>query len=246
MQSRFKKLTGYYKWNAGRSKSGHVVVWTKAKKTLKVKQTSLNYKFRLSCIGFVGGFLLKPQNNKLISLLLLSTGSVLYVPSTTKHQLFNLTRFRSSFFKNTQIVNQLKFTEKHIMINNSFFLIKHLPKNQQVSLLEVVPGFGVQYARATGCSAKIVKMDSRVSTSLVKLPSGVKKVFSTYGLGSEGPVALVDNKKWGNNSAGFYKRLGKKSKVRGVAMNPVDHPHGGRAKAIRYQRTPWGKTTKFK
>jgi large subunit ribosomal protein L2 len=34
--------------------------------------------------------------------------------------------------------------------------------------------------------------------------------------------------------------------VRGVAMNPVDHPHGGRTKAIRYQRTPWGKTTKYK
>jgi ribosomal protein L2 len=34
--------------------------------------------------------------------------------------------------------------------------------------------------------------------------------------------------------------------VRGVAMNPTDHPHGGRAKSIKYQRTPWGKTTKFK
>ena len=173
-----------------------------------------------------------------MSLLFLSTGSVLYVPTTTKHQLFTLTRFKSSFFQNTQAINQLKFTEQQLNITNSFFIIKHLPKNQQVSLLEIIPGLGIQYVRSTGCSAKIVKMDSRVSTSLVKLPSGVKKVFSTYALGSEGPVALVDNKKWSNNSAGFYKKLGKKSKVRGVAMNPVDHPHGGRAKAIRYQRTP--------
>jgi len=89
-------------------------------------------------------------------------------------------------------------------------------------------------------------MDSRVSTALVKLPSGVKKVFSTFSLGSVGKVALPDNRKNKNTSAGFYKKHGKKSKVRGVAMNPIDHPHGGRAKAIRYQRTPWGKTTKFK
>jgi large subunit ribosomal protein L2 len=40
--------------------------------------------------------------------------------------------------------------------------------------------------------------------------------------------------------------LGKKSIVRGVAMNPVDHPHGGRAKSIKYPRTPWGLTTKYK
>ena len=146
-------------------------------------------------MGFVGGFLLTPNNNKLVSLLFLSTGSVLYVPASAKHQLFTLTRLKSSFFKNTQSVNQLKFTEKQLLINNSFFLIKHLPKNQQVSLLEILPGYGIQYSRATGCSAKIVKMDSRISTSLIKLPSGVKKVFSTYALGSNGPVALVDNKK---------------------------------------------------
>tara|TARA_B100000787_G_scaffold82863_1_gene61061 strand:+ start:7433 stop:7678 length:246 start_codon:yes stop_codon:yes gene_type:complete len=81
-------------------------------------------------------------------------------------------------------------------------------------------------------------MDSRVSTALVKLPSGVKKVFSTFSLGSLGKVATPENRKSTNTSAGFYKKHGKKSKVRGVAMNPIDHPHGGRAKAIRYQRTP--------
>ena len=102
MQLKHKKLTGCFKWNAGRSKSGHVVVWTKSKRTFKTRQASLNYKFRLACIGFLGGFLLKPKNNKLVSLLFLSTGSVTYVPSTTKHQLFTLTRFKSCFFRNTK------------------------------------------------------------------------------------------------------------------------------------------------
>lgn len=46
--------------------------------------------------------------------------------------------------------------------------------------------------------------------------------------------------------AGLSSNLGKKPKVRGVAKNPVDHPHGGRTKSIRFQRTPWGKPTKLK
>ena len=246
LQLKHKKLLSFYKWNAGRSNTGRVVVWTKSKRTAKYRIPTINYQFRATCISFVAGFLLKPRTNRLTSLLFMSSGSVSYIPTSAKHVMFQLTQFKSTFARNNHMINQLRLSEPYLLINQSFFLIKHLPKNQPVSLLEILPNKGIQYARSTGVSARIVKMDSRISTSLIKLPSGVKKVFSTYSLGSDGPVALPENKKWGNNSAGFYKRFGKKSKVRGVAMNPVDHPHGGRAKAIRYQRTPWGKTTKFK
>ena len=246
LQFRHKKLLNCYKWNAGRSSTGRVVVWTKSKKTTKHRLPSINYRFRQTDLGFIGGLLLRPLLNKLVALLFMSSGSITYVPTSTKHRMFQITQLRSVFTRKNPTVEQLKFSTPHVIIDQSFFLIKQLPKNQPVALLEILPGKGIQYARSTGTSARIVKMDSRVSTSLVKLPSGVKKVFSTYSIGSVGSVSLPENKKWGNNSAGFYKKFGKKSKVRGVAMNPVDHPHGGRAKAIRYQRTPWGKTTKFK
>jgi large subunit ribosomal protein L2 len=49
-----------------------------------------------------------------------------------------------------------------------------------------------------------------------------------------------------NTKSGYWRSFGLKPHVRGVARNPVDHPHGGRAKSIKYPRTPWGKTTKFK
>lgn len=246
LQFRHKKLLNCYKWNAGRSSTGRVVVWTKSRRTTKHRIPSINYKFRQTSLGFIGGLLLRPLVNKLVALLFVSSGSITYVPTSTKHQMFRITQLKSVFTRKNATVEQLKFSNPHVLINQSFFLIKQLPKNQPVSLLEIIPNKGVQYARSTGTSAYIVKMDSRISTSLVKLPSGVKKVFSTYSIGSVGTVSLPENRKWGNNSAGFYKQFGKKSKVRGVAMNPVDHPHGGRAKAIRYQRTPWGKTTKFK
>lgn len=81
-------------------------------------------------------------------------------------------------------------------------------------------------------------MDTRTNTAVIKLPSGVKKVFSIYSLASLGQVFTNDKKLLKNNKAGYYSNLGHKPKVRGVAMNPVDHPHGGRTKAIRYPRTP--------
>jgi large subunit ribosomal protein L2 len=114
----------------------------------------------------------------------------------------------------------------------------YLPKNKPVSLVELIPYKGVQYIRSLGSFGILLKMDLRINTALIKLPSGVRKVVSTRALGSTGAVALPINKNFKNNLAGFRKNKGFKSIVRGVAMNPVDHPHGGRAKAIKYQRTP--------
>ena len=75
-------------------------------------------------------------------------------------------------------------------------------------------------------------------TALLQLPSGVKKYFSIYGIGLLGPSTLSLKKKISNRQSGFFRRLGLKAKVRGVAKNPVDHPHGGRTKSIKYPRTP--------
>jgi large subunit ribosomal protein L2 len=61
-----------------------------------------------------------------------------------------------------------------------------------------------------------------------------------------GRISISENKNFLNGKAGYWRSFGFKSLVRGVAMNPVDHPHGGRTKSVKYQRTPWGKTTKFK
>ena len=177
-----------------------------------------------------------PVQSKLFSLVFLSSGSVTYVPTATNHEIFRLTRFKGILSVYKGLVYDL--TDRILPIVQIFFLIAQLPKNKPVCLLEIRPGKGIQYARAPGTKAVLVKMDSRISTSLVKLPSGVKKIFSTYGLGSLGSVALSDGKKMKNNKASSMLNRGRKSVVRGVAMNPVDHPHGGRNKAIANQRTP--------
>lgn len=139
--------------------------------------------------------MITPVSNRLISLVFTSAGSIAYVPTATNHHLFRLTQLRGAFYRRNRLLTQVNVTNPGVSIGQSFFLVKQLPKNQHVSLLEIVPGRGIQYVRSTGVSAKILKMDSRVSTSLIKLPSGVKKVFSTFSLGSIGSVALPENKK---------------------------------------------------
>lgn len=195
LQLKHKKLLNRYKWNSGRSSTGRIVVWTKAKRTTKHRLPVINYRFRQTDLGFIGGLLLRPLLNKLIALLFMSSGSITYVPTSTKHKMFQITLLKSVFSRKNSTIEQLKFSSPSVIIAPSFFLIKQLPKNQPVSLLEILPGSGIQYARSTGTSARIVKMDSRVSTSLIKLPSGVKKVFSTYSIGSVGSVSLPENKK---------------------------------------------------
>jgi large subunit ribosomal protein L2 len=104
----------------------------------------------------------------------------------------------------------------------------------------------VQYARSSGVSGRLIKTDLYNHTALIALPSGVRKSFSLYSMATLGIVSLKNKRLVRNTKAGFYRSFGLKSKVRGVAMNPVDHPHGGRTKAIKNPRTPWGKPTKLK
>jgi large subunit ribosomal protein L2 len=127
-----------------------------------------------------------------------------------------------------------------------FFTILQLPKFKHVSYLEIYPNKGSQYVLSPGSKSFITKLDVKSNVALIKLPSGVHKIFSVYSVGSLGQIPFKNLNLKTQANAGFSKLLGKKSLSRGVAKNPVDHPHGGRNKAIRYQRTPWGKTTKFK
>ena len=242
LQIQYKNLWYSKKWNAGRGRNGWKVLRTRGKRSVRLRLQTVNYTFRLRNIFFIGSFIFNKHVHRLISVIFLSSGAISHLVTTSQHQLFSLNQFHSSFSR----------TEKYLSGWNIIPLVKciglvmYLPKNKAVSFIELLPYQGVQYIRSTGVFGIILKMDLRIHTALVKLPSGVRKVFSTYSLGSLGSVALPINRDYKNNIAGFRKNKGYKPTVRGVAMNPIDHPHGGRAKAIKYQRTPWGKTTKFK
>jgi large subunit ribosomal protein L2 len=150
------------------------------------------------------------------------------------------------FIKGNTPSKQFIYLSKFIKIPQIVFFLSQLPLYKPLSFLEIYPKKGSQYSQSAGSKSFLVKIDLKSSTALVKLPSGVHKIFSPYTNGFIGPAPLNSSLLKTQSNAGFFKKTGKKSLSRGVAKNPVDHPHGGRNKAIKYQRTPWGKTTKFK
>jgi ribosomal protein L2 len=205
---------------------------------IKLIKYKINYYYRILKIGFISNIIILPISLKTISLFYLSNGLITYIPLTVNMKMFNLVKLYTSSLNLNNYFNKLKSLNNDLIISQGFFLIKQLPINKNISLLEIYPYKGIQYVRSSGTHTKIIKINSKFNTVLVVLPSGVKKIFSIFSLGYLGSNKLTEKKFFKNNKAGFNKNNGKKSIVRGVAKNPVDHPHGGRTKTIKYPRTP--------
>ena len=246
LQIIFPKLTYKPNYLSGRGSLGKIVLRTRKSKTIRQRNIKVNYKFRYRNISFLATVIMLPFSHKMFSLFFLSSGSATYIPTTTNHKLFLLTRLYTFNFKVNKYKHKFSLFFKKAFINQGFFLLLHLPRHKPLSLLEILPGKGIQYVRSPGTFAKMTRINKKLNTSLITLPSGVKKIFSTFSISSPGSNTLSDSKLWLNNKAGYYSKYGKKPIVRGVAKNPVDHPHGGRTKTIHHPRTPWGKTTKLK
>ena len=111
-----------------------------------------------------------------------------------------------------------------ISVGNSLPM-KNIPVGTQIHCIEMKPGKGAQIARSAGTVAQIAAIDGEYVT--VKLRSGeMRKIFSDC----KATVGEVGNSEYNLQSygkAGAKRWLGKRPTVRGVAMNPVDHPHGG-------------------
>lgn len=222
--------------NSGRSSlTGRVIVWTKKSITRRVKLLKINYSFRSKEPAVVSTLKLVPFSNKLLTLVVFSSGAFSYFPALDSTKLFSMISTKGG---RLPIGRLRKFPHYGLIYTAKAFT--------KVSNLELSPGRGVQYTRSAGCFSKITRFDYENHTALVKLPSGVRKFFSLYSILLLGPSALKLKRKLSNTKSGFWRSYGLKPKVRGVARNPVDHPHGGRTKSIKYPRTPWGKTTKFK
>ncbi|KAL7257858.1 hypothetical protein ACSBR1_004052 [Camellia fascicularis] len=117
--------------------------------------------------------------------------------------------------------------------------------------IEMNPGQGGKLVRAAGTSAKILKEPKASRHCLIKLPSGKEKLIDLRCRATIGTVSNLEHRAKKLRKAGQSRWLGRRPVVRGVAMNPVDHPHGGgegRSKSSgshgRSSRTPWGKPCK--
>ncbi|MDK9697117.1 MAG: 50S ribosomal protein L2 [Siculibacillus sp.] len=125
--------------------------------------------------------------------------------------------------------------------------IGNIPVGTIVHNVEIKPGKGGQIARSAGSYAQIVGRDQ--GYVIVRLMSGEQRLILGSCLASIGAVSNPDHMNTSIGKAGRSRWLGRRPHNRGVAMNPVDHPHGGgegRTSGGRHPVTPWGKPTKGK
>ena len=131
-----------------------------------------------------------------------------------------------------------------LKVGNSLSL-KNIPAGIFVHNIELIPGKGGQLVRSAGAAAQVMAHDGGLCT--LKLPSGEIRMVSERCLATIGQVGNRTHEQIVSGKAGRTRWLGRRPKVRGVAMNPVDHPMGGgegKSSGGRHPTTPWGKPTK--
>jgi ribosomal protein L2 len=225
----------------GCSRFGNKIIRTRGRIISPIRLPIVGYNFRLTHPLIISTFKVVPFSNKILTLAVFPTGGLAYLPALDTQKIFDITFFRTYFLSYMPSACMKNLKSKTCMT-----LIATVRQYRRISNFELWPGKGIQYARSAWSWGKVTNRNLQNSTSVVYLPSGVRKIISIYSLIVPGRSAGLDKRLIKNTKSGYWRSQGFKSIVRGVAMNPVDHPHGGRTKAIKYPRTPWGTTTKFK
>ena len=122
--------------------------------------------------------------------------------------------------------------------------LKNIPLGTFVHAIEMKPGAGAQLARGAGTQAQLMAKEGKFA--LLKLPSGEQRMVQAECRATVGQVGNIDHENISIGKAGRSRWAGKRPHVRGVAMNPVDHPHGGgegRSKG-NHPQSPWGTPAK--
>jgi len=125
--------------------------------------------------------------------------------------------------------------------------LRSIPIGTIIHNVELTPGKGGQVARSAGTYVQLVGRDSGYAQ--IKMGSGELRLVRQDCMATIGAVSNADHSNTNDGKAGRTRWKGKRPHVRGVVMNPVDHPHGGgegRTSGGRHPVTPWGKPTKGK
>ena len=141
--------------------------------------------------------------------------------------------------------DQVIASEKTDVKPGNAMKLAQMPVGTIIHNVEMKPGKGGQIARSAGTYAQVVGRDRGMV--MVRLNSGEQRYIPGTCMGTVGAVSNPDNSNQNFAKAGRKRWMGRRPLTRGVAKNPVDHPHGGgegRTSGGRHPVTPWGKPTK--
>ena len=119
--------------------------------------------------------------------------------------------------------------------------LSSVPLGTQLHNIELVPGKGGQIVRSAGASAQLLAKEG--DTAQIRLPSGEVRRLSIRCMATVGQVGNLDHENQSIGKAGRARHMGQRPEVRGVVMNPRDHPHGGgegKSPTGMPPKTPWG------
>ena len=225
-----KSLTAGLSKKGGRNNTGRITMRRKGGGH-KAKYRIIDFKRNNTEIATVDRIEYDPNRSSYIALITYTDGTKSYIlaPKDLK--------------AGDQVVSGEK---KEIRIGNCMPM-SDIPVGIDIHNIELKIGSGAQLARSAGSSTQIVgKSDGYVA---IKLPSGEQRKVREECRATIGVLSNIDKKNQKLGKAGRKRWLGVRPSVRGVAMNPIDHPHGGgegKTSGGRDPVTPWGKPTKGK
>lgn len=227
----FKSLTSGLSKSGGRNNLGRITCWHKGGGHKRVYRLIDFKRNKVDMEATVERIEYDPNRTAFIALIKYKDGQMSYI-------------LAPNGLKEKDIV--VSGEKSDIKVGNALPL-SSIPLGTIIHNVELRPGKGGQIARSAGASVKIESKDS--GYVLVKMRSGeVRKILAEC-YATIGTVSNPDQQNIKQGKAGRNRWLGIRPTVRGVAMNPVDHPHGGgegKTSGGRHPVTPWGKSTKGK
>ena len=220
------KLSIGKKVSSGRNNFGHITVKSRGGgnkiryRIIDFKRNLFNTKAKVLSIEY------DPNRSSYIALIAYNLGVLSYILSS----------------ENLAVGDIVENGENAAIKEGNALPLYKIPVGTLIHNIEQNPGFGGQLVRSAGCFAvlqqKIFKM------VLIKMPSGKYLLISDRCIASIGKVSNEEYQNIVLGKAGVSRWLNKRPHVRGVAMNPVDHPHGGNTAGGRPSVSPWGILTK--
>lgn len=218
--------------SGGRSNTGRITVRHRGG-GVKQKYRIIDFKRdRLELSGVVERLEYDPNRTAFIALIKYDDSSLSYILAPQKLK------------EGDKVISSASFVD--VKPGNCTFL-KNIPLGTFIHNIEIKPGKGGQFVRAAGAYAQLVSKDA--DYALIRLRSGEVRRIPLACRATIGSVSNPDNQNISLGKAGRVRWAGIRPTVRGVAMNPVDHPHGGgegKTSGGRHPVTPWGKPTKGK
>lgn len=224
-----KTLIDTVKYSAGRNSAGRITMWQRGGRH-KRKYRKIDFKRNKTGVpGTVAALHYDPNRSCHIALIKYKDGDYRYILAP------------EGLAKGAEVVAG---PESPIKTGNALPL-ERVPVGTQVHNIEMQPGRGGQMVRSAGAFATVAGIDG--TYIILKLPSGETRKISKKCMATVGAVGNREHNQVKIGKAGRKRWMGKRPNVRGVVMNPVDHPLGGgegKSSGGRHPVTPWGQPTR--